>query len=426
MPHIHSLTSFFVYFLLIISISICQDNGKCSRLTLTTWNIGLEEKQAVERTPLIIKAILNSDADIIGLQEAWGGPQILRTIYQAVKSKYPNFQVVDDNMRSYISDAQLSNQLYSPACPSSDIINFEICFFQNCSGIDQAAQLQCAITICGAQFVPLYTNPICYGCIFDRYISRQDPLGFNYCGAVNLPQLISTSPTITPNSTEAPWNHTIGLMILSTAQYPLQKVKAALFSESYVSLRGYIIVTTNNGQLIFANTHTATVDTPFPHPPARTFFNNTYGSWEEENQGHAAELESNVWNLLKNGNDTSTSAVMLGDYNMGIANFAHNVSDISAQTWNYIHGLKNLDGTLRWYDDYTEKQNLCTGCLDNYVVAFRRQYIYDHIFTHGPLFSSSDLFTKRIYDEFVQIVSNNTNVTTSLSDHYSVKMIITY
>jgi len=425
MSHLHFPTSFFVSFLLIISISICQENQKCNPLALTTWNIGLEEQQATERTPLIIEAILESDADIIGLQEAWGGPQILRTIYQAVKNKYPNFEVVDDNMRNYISADQVPNQVYSPACLASDVIEFEICFFQNCSTFSNVPQLLCAISACTAQFVPLYKNSICYACIFDRYISRKDPLGLNYCGAVNLPQFISTSPGIIPNSTDAPWNNSIGLMILSNAQYPLKKVKGALYSEYYILLRGYIIVTTNDGQLIISNTHLATVDTSIPHPPAYTFFNNSYGSWDDENKGQITELESNVWSLLQDGGLGNQSAVMLGDYNMGIANFAYNVSNLSPESWYYIHGLNDSTGEPKWYDDYTEKQNLCTGCSTNFVVAYQYQYVYDHLFTHGPLFSSSDLFTKRIFDELVQIIYDNTNVTTSLSDHYGIQLITT-
>ena len=197
MVHLFSPVPFSAYFLFILSLCVGQGQGKCNQLTLATWNIGLEEKQATERTPLIIQAILNSDADIIGLQEVWGGPQILRTIYQAVKSKYPNFQVVDDNMRDYISADQIPNQVYSPACPASGIISFETCFFQYCSTLSDIPQLLCAMNQCPTHFAPLYLNSKCWSCVFDRFISRQDPLGINYCGAVNLPQLQSTSPGIT-------------------------------------------------------------------------------------------------------------------------------------------------------------------------------------------------------------------------------------
>ncbi len=240
---------------------------------------------------------------------------------------------------------------------------------------------------------------------------------------MNLPQLISISAGITPNSTDAPWNNTIGLMILSDAQHPLKKVKASVFSEFYVFIRGYIIVTTYDGQLIISNTHLATVNTPLPHPAAHTFFNNNYGSWDAENTGQITELESNVWSLLQGKHNDDKSAVMLGDYNMGIASFAHNLSDIVPASWYYIHGLTDSNGKPRWYDDYTEQQNLCTGCSDNLVVPYPIQYIFDHLFTHGCFFSSG-LFTKRIFDEFVQIISNGTNVTTSLSDHYGIEMII--
>ena len=423
MLDLSSRRSFTVCFLFIIPLCVGQGNEKCNRLSLATWNIGLEEKQATERTSSIIHAIRNSDADIIALQEAWGGPQILRTIYQAVKSKYPNFQVVDDSMREYINADRIPNQAYSPACPAAGIIAFETCFFPACSKLSGIPQLLCAINQCPKQFFPLYLNLKCWSCVFDRLISRGDPFGINYCGAVNLPQFVDTSPGIVPNSTEAPWGVSIGLMTLSTKKYPLEKIKAALFSESFISVRGYIIVGANHGQLIIANTHAATVDTGLPHPLTGTFLNNTYGSWADENKGQIKELEAIVWHAVTNGPHGKRSAVMMGDFNMGIASFAHNVSNVAPNSWYYIKGLKDLSGKSRWYDDYTEKKNLCTGCIDNYVLSFQQQFIYDHLFTHGPLFSSSDLFTKRIFDEYVQIVLNKTKVTTSLSDHYGIQMI---
>ena len=213
-------------------------------------------------------------------------------------------------------------------------------------------------------------------------------------------------------------------MTLSTEQYPLKKLKAASFPEAFISIRGYIIVSTNRGRLIIANTHAATVDTALPHPLAGTFFNNTYASWSDENEGQIKQLEANVWLLVQHGHPLRKNAVMMGDFNMGIASFAHNLSNLAQNTWYYIEGLKGSHGKPRWYDDYTEKQNLCTVCTDNYVVAFQHQYIYDHFFTHGPLFSRSNLFTKRIFDENVRIISNNANVTTSLSDHYGIQMTI--
>ena len=179
--------------------------------------------------------------------------------------------------------------------------------------------------------------------------------------------------------------------------------------------------------MIISNTHVASVEA-IPHPLTGTFFNNTYGSWAAENQGQVAELESNVWGLLQDKHyydHHEKSAVMLGDFNMGIANFAHNVSDVLPDSWYYIHGLTDSNGQPRWYDDYTEKQNLCTGCSDNLVVPYPAGFIFDHIFTHGRLFKSG-LFTKRIFDEHVQIDYNNANVITSLSDHYGIEMIITH
>ena len=60
MAHLLSLGVVFVYFLLIISTCICEGNKEkdCKQLILATLNIGLEEKQATERTAPIINAIL--------------------------------------------------------------------------------------------------------------------------------------------------------------------------------------------------------------------------------------------------------------------------------------------------------------------------------------------------------------------------------
>ncbi|CAF5005481.1 unnamed protein product, partial [Rotaria sp. Silwood1] len=38
---------------------------------------------------------------------------------------------------------------------------------------------------------------------------------------------------------------------------------------------------------------------------------------------------------------------MVGDFNMGIANFEHNVLAIQPDSWNYIHQLNDIDGSTR-------------------------------------------------------------------------------
>ncbi|CAF5040349.1 unnamed protein product [Rotaria sp. Silwood1] len=378
-------------------------------MTLATWNIGLEEQQAFERTSSIIKAIREKNVDILCLQEVWGGPQILRLIYQSVKDIYPHFEVVKDQMRDYISSNQLPPHTYSPACIASNITNAQICLFTHCSSFSGSAQLVCAMTQCSTNFLTLYSNSKCWACIFDRFISCGDPLGLNYCGAVNVYQLLSTSPGIIPNSTEAPWDHSIGLMILAKRPYPLKKLAANLYSDFYVFPRGYIIVSQENKQLIIANTHVATIETPFPHGPIGSFPNNKYGSWNDENKGQIKELESLVWNFLLNNKQKYKNAIMAGDFNMGIDNFEHNVLALQPDSWNYIHQLSDADGSTRWSDDYTEMHSLCTRCTDNLVVTFSNNYIYDHIFTHGSMFNPFNLFTRRIFDDRIQI--NSTIIT---------------
>ncbi|CAF1162565.1 unnamed protein product [Rotaria sordida] len=417
-------SSMFIYFFSLISIIICTKH-RTNVMKLATWNIGLEEQLAYERIPSIIKAIREKDVDILCLQEVWGGPLILREIYQSVKDIYPHFEVVNDNMRDYISCTQLPTQTYSPACSASNITNAQICLATYCSNVSDVAQLVCAITKCPTHFLNLYLKRKCWACVFDQLLSRRNLLGLNYCGAVNLPQLISTSPGISPNSTEAPWDHTIGLMILAKQRYPLKKLAANLYSEYYIFPRGYMIVSQENKQLIIANTHAATVETPFSHAPIGTFLNNKYGSWNDENKGQTIELESLVWNLLRNNKQKYKNAIMAGDFNMGIANFEHDVLAIQSDSWNYIHQLKDTDGSTRWYDDYSEMHSLCTRCTDNLVVQFPHNYIYDHIFTHGDMFGSSKLFTRRIFDDRIKINSIKGTVITSISDHYGIELIIT-
>ncbi|CAF1049174.1 unnamed protein product [Rotaria magnacalcarata] len=160
-------------------------------MTLATWNIGLEEQLTFERTPSIIRMIHQKNSDILCLQDVWRGPQILRQIYQAVKDIYPHFEVVNDDIRDYIT---------------------------------------------------LYTNSKCWACLFDRFITVNDPLGFNYCRAINLPELISSSSSIISNLAEAPWDHSIGLIILVKEQYPLKKLAPSLYSKFFILPRGYIIV----------------------------------------------------------------------------------------------------------------------------------------------------------------------------------------
>ncbi|CAF3671664.1 unnamed protein product [Rotaria sp. Silwood1] len=328
-------------------------------------------------------------------------------------------------MRDHISSNQLPQHTYSPAFIASNITNAQIWLFTHCSSFSGSAQLVCAMTQCSTNFLTLYSNSKCWACIFDRFISCGDPLGLNYCGAVNVYQLLSTSPGIIPNSTEAPWDHSIGLMILAKRPYPLKKLAANLYSDFYVFPRGYIIVSQENKQLIIANTHVATIETPFPHGPIGSFPNNKYGSWNDENKGQIKELESLVWNFLLNNKQKYKNAIMAGDFNMGIDNFEHNVLALQPDSWNYIHQLNDADGSTRWSDDYTEMHSLCTRCTDNLVVTFSNNYIYDHIFTHGSMFNPFNLFTRRIFDDRIQINSTNGIMITSLSDHYGIELINT-
>ncbi|CAF5011862.1 unnamed protein product [Rotaria sp. Silwood1] len=110
---------------------------------------------------------------------------------------------------------------------------------------------------------------------------------------------------------------------------------------------------------------------------------------------------------------------------MGIDNFEHNVLALQPDSWNYIHQLNDADGSTRWSDDYTEMHSLCTRCTDNLVVTFSNNYIYDHIFTHGSMFNPFNLFTRRIFDDRIQINSTNGIMITSLSDHYGIELINT-
>ncbi|CAF4997464.1 unnamed protein product, partial [Rotaria sp. Silwood1] len=67
-------SSMFIYFFSLISvITYAQSRRNVTRFA--TWNIGLEEQQAFERTSSIIQAIRESNVDILCLQEVWGGPQ---------------------------------------------------------------------------------------------------------------------------------------------------------------------------------------------------------------------------------------------------------------------------------------------------------------------------------------------------------------
>lgn len=417
----YSLT--FICFIALVPTIICTKD-RSNILTLTTWNIGLEEQLSLERAPVIIDSIRKQQPDILCLQEAWGGPQLLRKIYQSVKDIYPHFEVVDDEMREYISSKTLPTKAYSPACIASDITNAQICIAQHCSGNTGPTLLLCVINQCAPSFIALYTQPKCWACIFDRFITYNDPYGMNYCGAVNFPQLISTSSGIVPNSTEAPWGHSVGLMILSKVQYSLKKLKAGVYSEYFIAPRGYIIVGYEEKNLVIANTHVATVDTPIPHVAKGTLLNNQYDTWGDENLGQVKELESIVWGYVRSHKRRYTNAIMAGDFNMGIDNFEHSVTALQADSWNYLHSLTDKDGVTRsWYDDYTERHSACTACKYNRVVTTNNR-IYDHIFTHGPLFSPSTLFTRRVFDELTTVkAANGTTIITNLSDHYGVELI---
>ncbi|CAF1159738.1 unnamed protein product [Rotaria sordida] len=395
----------FIYFFSLISVIICI-KPRTNMMRLATWNIGLEEQLAYERTSSIIKAIREKNIDILCLQDVCGDPQILRQIYQSVKDIYPYFQVVNDGMRDYISRDDLPTQTCSPVCLATHITNAQICVYKYCSNVADTQRFICAMTKCPTETLFLYTNSKCWACIFDRFINCGDPLGLNYCGAVKLPQLISTSP--------------------AKQRYPLKKLAAKLYSKIGIAPRGYIIVSQEDKQLIIANIHVAAVDISFPYAHTETFLNSTCCSWNDENKGQTIELESVVWNFLCKNKRKYKNAIMSGDFNMRITNFKHHVSAIQPDDWNYMHQLHGINGSTRWYDDYTEMHGLCTRCTDNLVLPFPNNYIYDHIFTYGDLFNPSKLSTQRIFDDPIKINSRNKTIITNLSDHYGIELITTY
>lgn len=376
---------------------------------VTTWNIGLEEKYNDQRTPAIIEA-LNSDtqyedADFVCLAEVWGGPKRIKTVINAVKTKYPYYWTLVDN--SYITSTSVG--IYSPPCSfgviTGDIKNLTTCLNSQtlgCSLSDPSLEciLPCLFNVFGNLMTPL-TND-CWGCLLEQAYQI-------YSGGNPLNSLMECE-----TDTSQPWIQTLGLVVLS--KYPLTVVNQSYY-ETFFFPRGWVSVTTSQwNNTLFTCTHLPVIQSLIPYVPDIT---TKFTSWDEENQAATATLVGNLTsaNILQ----TYPNQLTMGDFNHSpnVPSQGVGAVDLSAyQVINTTYGARNL---------YVERQGNCTACSDNDIAPEIPSAILDHIWMRGNwwTYNVSQFSTYRIWDQIANISSSSGSGCSlvDMSDHYAVHLI---
>ena len=145
------------YILLILLFSL---GINATELKLSTFNTGLAYgfvAHAKERLPQIIKALQQSDSDLLCLQEVWK-KRDRKKIARALKSIYPfSFDQKGDQLRA----------AKAPVCKIKELFGegkFLSCMLKNCMDGDSDQQTVCSRTTCGVALENLkQSNRECAG-----------------------------------------------------------------------------------------------------------------------------------------------------------------------------------------------------------------------------------------------------------------------
>lgn len=387
-------------------------------ITVTSWNVGLEEQWADQRTPAILAALNQTEppADVLCLIEVWGGPARIRQFVQALNSTYPyHATLVDDQ---YVSAPTTPPANYAPACATGAdqaaaarlwlLVGKCIGQAAAATGADDASArsdraLACAVSALQTETAVFQRGP-CWSCLLE--------LGYKIYSR----QIVSAANALTWCLTDRtqPWVQTLGLVLLSRT--PLAHVRTGLYT-TWAVPRGYIQASvmhnSNNNQTTLVCTHLTVPNLPVPYLPHAT---TPYASWAEENLGETREL---VHALTAAG--MPQPLVVAGDFNHGPALAASNISAVNANAYQLlaqqVPGMEDVYVTdVRDQQPPVSQLDACTCCPDNTVSPTTPAVIYDHVWVRWAGAQTA----QRVYDAKVWIADGQCARHVHLSDHYGL------
>lgn len=356
-----------------------------AKLTVETFNIGLAKgfvPLSQEREPEIIKALKNSKADVLCLQEAWD----IKLRKKITKELNKTFQDI------YLTNVYQTTTSSRPSCKVKQLFGkgkFISCMQKDCGGLDGDEFTNCILTKCEGALNTL------------REENRE--CGSALMAKVGKNQIVSILHLINPfyRAGLFAYKGSNGLMLLS--KLPLKNKKLIDFSDiSTLNRRQALNATIDyQGEEINVTCTHLAADLNAPYTGVSR-------NWADENYNQIIRLLDE--SLVEN-----KKSILLGDFNCGHENAQAGLDAELPQSCELLE---------QYYTTPIKKTGLCTYCEENSVNQVdnsKTNSQIDHIFLKGLSESS----VKRVYDEKVEIeVKKGATIQSHLSDHFGVQITI--
>lgn len=344
---------------------------------IVTFNTGLAEGYvplAGERLPHVAEAIADLDADVVFLQEVWSSEAVAE-IRAATSVSFPEAVFPEP-----IPDTEQG----TPACTAEGLADLEACVAANCADASADELVGCILDNCGAEMAGL--DEQCLSC-----------LTANVGGTVE-----EAIASCTAGSATYTYGGSLGLGLLS--KVPIVDTDVFVLDSS-VNRRAVLHVQVDAGdlgQIHVFGTHLSAILGDVPYPGE--------GTWEQEQAAQIDDLVAYIDTRV----DPVEPFVLLGDFNTGPAGELFS-AEVPA----------NYDVLVRAVDTNTYVDTdgaRCTFCGDNPLLGDDTAVAIDHVFTRGIDVAHE---ATRILDEPLAMEVDGTDVTTALSDHYGVLLVLT-
>lgn len=369
----------------LILLSILISSSVYSKLTVETFNVGLAKgfvDLSVEREPEVLKALKNSEADIICLQEAWD-----------IKLR----QKIQKQMSESFSDIYLTNVYQTttssrPSCRVKQLFGegkFVTCMQKQCGDVDGDDFTDCILNKCDGALQTL------------REENRE--CGSALMAKVGKNQIMAILHLINPfyRAGLFAYRGSNGLMLLS--KLPLKNRQLIDFSDiSTLNRRQALAATVEYGgeDIRVTCTHLA-ADLNVPYTGVSR-------NWADENYNQ-------IIRLLDAALIEDQKSIVLGDFNCG-----HEDSEAGLDA-ELPQSCELLD---QYFSDPVRATKQCTYCEENSINQAdnsKTNSLIDHIYLKGLNASS----VKRVYDEKVEVeVQKGVKLETHISDHFGMQITI--
>jgi hypothetical protein len=358
--------------------------GPASEFKVLTYNVGLAPglvPLSTPRIPHVAKAIADSDADVICLQEAWK-PDAIEAL-RAVTGATPD--------RFFVGDTAGENEDRDDQCGSGHLNALAACARKYCSGVPDEDMALCALENCKASGIRLYLfHRSCLNCVVSQVGNGIDEI----------------RQTCTDRPSSRVYGGGNGIVMIS--RHPLldrEVVRLRSSNANRVALLARVEVP-GRGSVQVGCTH---LSAPAPTSPSHPDFD----SWDEEK---TSQLKDAMDALERRGPGQPHILALDGNFGPGYGSV---ILPSDPQLWNYAQrrGYWSIGAALM-------DPPLCTSCASNPLRKRNpRNYMLDHILIHKGSCGNAFVPTavRRMFVDPVTVDAYGKRWRTTLSDHYGIE-----